>query len=604
MRRAAMGTLRHGLGLVFALAIGEGAAAQFTQRASVSSAGVQGNSYSYSPSLSGDGRFVAFTSRATSLVVGDANGHADVFVRDRQSGTTVLASLASSGAQANDDCGNASISADGRYVAFESAATSLVFPDQNVAIDVFVRDLVSGVTTLESVAYTGLQADTDCLAPSISADGRYVAFWSYASNLVPGDTNGCADVFVRDRQSRTTIRVSLDSSGAQGDGDSLNPVISADGRFVAFESYATSLVPGDTNATEDVFVRELATGRTTRVSVASSGAQSFGDAGSPSISADGRYVAFQSLAADLVPGDTNGKADVFVHDVLRGSTRRASVDSSGAQADGFSFSPRISGDGRCVVFVSYATNLVPNDTNGPLQGDVFLRDTLLGTTTRANLGPGGAQDDGGAEGCAISGDARIVAYDSTGSNLVPNDTNQVPDVFLRDRFGGANFTSTCEPGNAPTVSCPCANPPDGPRRGCDNSANTGGASLSASGGSFLSEDTLVLSATGLRPDAACAVLQGNAIISGGHAYGQGVRCIVGATRHMYPRSTQSGSVSMPNFVGGEPSISARSAALGVPISAGSTRWYAVLYRDTVVPSACNPILRWNLTQTGQVAWQP
>ena len=584
--------------------LGGRAAAQFTQRISSDSAGLQGNSYSYSPSISADGRFVAFSSRSTNLVLGDTNQHADVFVRDRVSGTTTLVSLASSGIQANDDCGGASISADGRYVAFQTAATTLVFPDLNGAIDVFVRDRVTGLTTRESISTSGTEANADCLSPSISADGRFVAFWSYATNLAPGDTNGCADIFVRDRQMHTTIRASLDSSGAQGDGDSLNPAISADGRIVAFESYAANLVPGDTNTTEDVFVKDLITGRTTRVSVDSSGAQAIGDAGSTSISADGRWVAFQALAANLVPGDTNGKADIFVHDLLRGATRRASVGSSGSQGDGFSFSPRISGDGRCVVFVSYSGNLVPDDTNGPLQADLFLRDTLLSTTTRVNLGPGGMQDDGSAGSCAISADARCIAYDSTGSDLVLGDTNHVSDVFVRDRFGGTHFTSVCEPGSGGTIACPCANPPDGPRRGCDNSASTGGASLSASGGSFLAEDTLALAATGLRPGAACTLLQGDAIITGGHLYGQGVRCIVGTTRRLYSRIALGGNVSMPDFGAGEPSISVRSAALGVPIAAGTSRWYAVLYRDPGVPASCSSTLKWNLTQTGQVAWQP
>jgi Tol biopolymer transport system component len=604
MQRPSTASLPLGLALLFGFALGERAEAQYTQRVSVSSAGVQGNSYSYSPSLSADGRFVAFTSRSPNLVGGDANGHPDIFVRDRQGGTTVLASLSTSGVQANDDCGNPSISADGRYVAFESAATTLVFPDQNGAIDVFVRDLTSRTTTRESDSYTGFESNSDCLSPSISADGRYVVFWSTATNLVPGDTNGCADVFVRDRQSRTTIRASVGPAGEQGDGDSLNGVISADGRFVAFESYATNLVPGDTNSTVDVFVRDLAAGVTTRVSVDSSGAQANGDSNAASISADGRHVAFLSLAANLVPGDTNGNIDVFVRDLLRGVTRRASVDSSGAQANDFSIYPRISGDGRCVVFVSFATNLVSNDTNGPVQADLFLRDTLLGTTTRMNVGPGGVQDDGSAESCAISADARIVAYDSTGSDLVPNDTNGVSDVFVRDRFSGTSFTSTCEPGIGGTVTCPCGNPPDGARRGCDNSSGTGGASLSASGGSFLSEDTLVLSALGLRPNAACAVLQGDAFLSGGHAYGQGVRCIVGTTKRMYPRFAQSGVTSMPDFAAGDPSISARSAALGVPITPGTSRWYEVVYRDAIVLGGCPGTAKWNLTQTGQIAWQP
>jgi Tol biopolymer transport system component len=600
MRRGAKAI--EALGLVFV--IGGRAAAQYTQRVSVSSAGVAGNQASYSPAISSDGRFVAFASRSPNLIDGDTNGQADVFVRDRQTGTTVRASVGAGGLQADNDCGNPSISANGRFVAFESAASTLVFPDVNGAIDVFVRDLWNSTTTLESVSSAGIQAGTDCLSPSISADGRYVVFWSYTSNLVFGDTNNCADVFVRDRQTHTTIRVSLDSSGLQGDGDSLNPVISADGRFVAFESHATNLVPGDTNMAEDVFVRDLATGVTTRVSLDSAGGQGNGDASMPTISADGRYVAFQALANNLVPGDTNGKMDVFVHDRLRGSTHRASVDSSGGEADGFSFGPTISGDGRCIVFVSYADDLVPGDTNGPLQADVFLRDTWLSTTTRLNVGPSDMQDNGSAEHCAISSDASCVAFDSGGSDLVPHDSNEMTDVFVRDRFTGPHFTSICEPGTGGTSDCPCGNPPDGPRRGCDNSASTGGAALSASGGAFLAEDTLMFSASGVVPETACVLMQGTALIAGGHPYGQGVRCLVGVIRRLFPKIAHGGNVAMPNFAAGDPSISARSAALGSPITAGTSVWYMVIYRDTIVPPSCPSYRTFNVTQTGEIAWQP
>jgi hypothetical protein len=162
----------------------------------------------------------------------------------------------------------------------------------------------------------------------------------------------------------------------------------------------------------------------------------------------------------------------------------------------------------------------------------------------------------------------------------------------------------CEPGTGGTIACPCANPPDGLRRGCDNSAGTGGASLSASGGSFLAEDTLVLAATGLGPNSASVLMQGTAFVATGYAYGQGVRCMAGTIRRLYPRTAHAGSVSMPDFVAGEPSISARSAALGVPILAATSRWYLIAYRDPIVPPSCPSNRTWNLTQTGQVAWQP
>src|SRR5262245_8495499 len=190
----------------------------------------------------------------------------------------------------------------------------------------------SGQTTLVrvSVDSSGAQADADCLSCSISDNGRYVAFDSVATNLVPGDTNGAADVFLHDVKTGLTTRISVDSSGAQGNGDSTSPAISGNGRFVVFLSLASNLVPGDTNAARDVFVHEVRTGVTTRVSVDSADAQANDDSFSPSISGNGRIVAFQSEATNLVSGDTNGVPDVFAHDVKSGLTIRASVDSSGA----------------------------------------------------------------------------------------------------------------------------------------------------------------------------------------------------------------------------------------------------------------------------------
>src|SRR6185436_2049194 len=201
-----------------------------------------------------------------------------------------------------------------------------------------------------------------------SDDGRYVAFDSLAGNLVPGDTNGKRDVFVRDRQAGTTTLVSISSTGTQGGADSGGPVLSGDGRYVAFWSRAAVLVPDDTNVAPDVFVHDRQTGTTIRVSVDSAGVQGNDDSYPTSISRDGRYVAFTSLATNLVPGDTTGAQDAFVHDLVTGSTIRVSVDSNGAGGQGgphgSSFLPKLSGDGRYVVFQSEATNLVPGDTNG------------------------------------------------------------------------------------------------------------------------------------------------------------------------------------------------------------------------------------------------
>ena len=359
------------IGLVGAV---QPAVAGTTERVSVPSDGTQGNDYSDEPSISADGRFVAFWSYATNLVPGDMNGYSDIFVHDRQTGETTRVSVASDRTEGNGGSYRPSISADGRFVAFYSYASNLV-PDDKGHDDVFVHDRQTGATTRVSVASDGTQANGHSHIPSVSADGRFVAFYSYASNLVPGDTNGTHDIFVHDRQTGETTRVSVASDGAQANSYSYVSAISADGRFVAFESYASNLVPADTNGGYDIFVHDRQTGQTTRVSVASDGAEGNQTSEQPSISAHGRFVAFRSSASNLVPGDMNGWLDVFVHDRQTGETTRVSVASDGTQGNNWSSSASISGDGRVVAFESHASNLVPGDTNG--YKDVFVRDRGL-----------------------------------------------------------------------------------------------------------------------------------------------------------------------------------------------------------------------------------
>jgi Tol biopolymer transport system component len=576
---------------------------------SVDSGGTQGNYESGAASISADGRYVAFDSRATNLVPGDTNGTWDAFIRDRQSGTTERVSVDSGGAQGNGLSGGSSISADGRYLAFVSSATNLVPGDTNGALDVFVRDRQSGTTERVSVDSGGAQGNGVSYLSSISSDGRYVAFRSYAQNLVPGDTNGTWDVFVHDRQSGTTERVSVDSSGGQGNGndwynDRLS--ISADGRYVAFYSSGTNLVPGDTNGTWDVFVRDRQNGTTERVSVDSGGAQGNDLSRSPAISADGRYVAFRSFAQNLVPGDTNGTWDVFVHDRQSGTTERVSVDSSGGQAYGDNYNTgnlylSISADGRYVAFSSAAINLVPGDTN--LSDDVFVRDRQSGTTERVSVDSSGTQGNGWSNYPSISADGRYVAFTSGATNLVPGDTNLYEDAFVRER-NTMHFTSLCDPGVGGVIACPCQNPPIGPPRGCDNSAATGGAILSASGFAELSLDNLVFTTSGETPTALSIVVQGSALVSSGLVYGQGVRCLGGTLKRLYVKTASAGSITAPNFGAGDPTVSARSAALGDPIQPGQSRWYLVYYRDPIVLDLCPSTSTFNATQTGEVAWAP
>jgi Tol biopolymer transport system component len=224
------------------------------------------------------------------------------------------------------------------------------------------------------VSSTGEQADANSSGSAVSADGRFVAFGSNASNLVPNDGNHTYDVFVRDRKTGKTRRVSVSSEGVEGNGASQNPSISANGRFVAFSSGAANLVPGDTKEHVDVFVHDRKTGKTRRVNLSSAGVEADLDSDLPSISASGRFVAFESFATNLVPGDTKAVRDVFVRDRKTGKTKRVSVSSAGVEGDAESFAPSISGDGRFVAFESPAMNLVPEDLNNAR--DVFLRGPL------------------------------------------------------------------------------------------------------------------------------------------------------------------------------------------------------------------------------------
>ncbi|TAH36875.1 MAG: calcium-binding protein [Planctomycetota bacterium] len=403
-----------------------------TERVSVDSAGVQGNSHSGSPSISADGRFAAFTSGASNLVPGDTNGVHDIFVHDLQTGQTTRVSVDSTGVQGNGNSFGVSISADGRSVAFHSYAGNLVPGDTNGWDDIFVHDRLTGQTARVSVDSAGAQGNGGgANVPSISADDRFVAFSSSASNLVPGDTNGTTDVFVHDRQTGQTTRVSMDSNGVQGSGFSYSTSISADGRFVAFTSSASNLVPGDTNAADDIFVHNRQTGLTTRVSVDFTGAQGNGYSRTPSISADGRSVAFQSYASNLVAGDTNGIPDTFVHDRQTGLTTRVSVDSTGAQGNGYSSWPSISADGRFVAFFGNASNLVPGDTNNA--DDVFVHDRQTTQTTRVSVDSAGVQGNSYSRQPSISADGRLVAFACGADNLVPGDTNGADDIFVHDR---------------------------------------------------------------------------------------------------------------------------------------------------------------------------
>lgn len=415
--------------------VGGAAEAATTQRVSVSSAGAEGDSHSYTSSISNNGRFIAFTSDASNLVAGDTNGALDIFAHDRRTGTTKRVSVSSAGAEGNAHSIDLSISASGRFVAFASDASNLVAGDTNHWEDVFVYDRNRGTTERLSVSSAGAQGNSWSSSPSISGTGRFVAFTSSASNLVAGDGNSATDIFVHDRWTGATKRASVSSAGAQGNRLSLSPSISDNGRFVTFPSNASNLVAGDTNNDVDTFVHDIRRGRTERVSVSSAGAQANDASPShepPSISANGRFVAFPSFASNLVAGDTNDFADVFLHDRTRDTTTRVSVSSAGAQANFGGELPALAPGGRYVAFESFASNLVAGDSSETPDADTFVHDTRTGVTRRASVTSAGAEGEGDSLGPpSISAAGRFVSFYSLAPNLISGDTNDAADVFVR-----------------------------------------------------------------------------------------------------------------------------------------------------------------------------
>lgn len=408
-----------------------------TERVSVDSSGAEANSTSDMPALSADGRFVAFASIASNLVPDDTNDFIDVFVHDRLTSTTERVSVDSRGRQGDGHsglvgvAGYPAISADGRFVAFPSEATNLVRGDTNGTTDVFVRDRLTGTTERVSVSSTGEESDGVSGGPAISADGRFVAFHSDAFNLVPKQNTFqfIDQVFVHDRLTGTTEIVSVNDSREEGNSLSFRADISADGRFVVFSSSADNLVPGP-QFFHQVFLRDRATGTTERVSEDAAGNEGDGTSVLPVVSADGRFVAFQTNAANLI-GDGSHESHILVKDRQTGAFERASANSAGEAADLLSEQPDITPDGRFVTFFSLATNLVPGDTNN--RRDIFVRDRQTGTVERVSVSTDGVEGNSESMWPKISDDGLVSAFQSNAGNLVPDDTNSSGDVFVHDR---------------------------------------------------------------------------------------------------------------------------------------------------------------------------
>ncbi len=402
------------------------------RRVSVSATGGQTDRATDTPVISDNGRYIAFASAATNLVPGDTNNEPDIFVTDRVTGAVKRVNVSSSGAQAHhldyEGSFGPSISGDGRYIAFASFADNLVPGDTNASLDGFVHDQRTGRTFRVTLNAAGEQAAGGGV--SIDDSGRFVSFISSPSRMIPGSDDNFDAVYHRDLRTGAVNRVDLSTAGDKPDSISGVARISGDGRHVVFQSWGAGLDPRDTNTEPDVFLHNRATGVTELVSVTSAGVSGNGASMGFAVSADGRYVSFTSYASDLLPGDTNEVPDDFVRDLRTGVTRLVSVAADGGPSDhGGNGASSISDDGRYVGFSSSSTNLVPGDLNGA--SDTFIRDLRTGTTRLVSVNRRGVQGDAGSGAPTTTGDARWLAFASDAGNLVPGDTNGLRDVFVR-----------------------------------------------------------------------------------------------------------------------------------------------------------------------------
>jgi len=384
------------------------------------------------PDIDANGRFLVFSNASSDLLPGDTNGLTDIYVADVAAHSLHRISQNSSGVIGNGTCGEPRMSADGERVVYWSTSVNLVDVDLNGRVDIFLSEWRQGVTRIASLGVGGVQGNGNSTHGTISSCGRWIAFDSLADNLVPGDTNGAGDVFVRDDLLGTTERVNLTWNGNQSTGNASTAVISGNGRFVAFSTTAFDIVPGDTNGFHDTFIRDRQLGITTLVSRSMQGTTANGISGPVQFDDSGSLLLFGSDANDLVPGDTGGFHDVFLFTSATQSIRRISLTHDGLSPNDESFLPCISRDGRFVGFATEATNVVPGDTNQ--EADGFLLDLLTGTLTRPTVNSAGCEGNGATRFARMSDDARFLAVHSVADNMSPEGNPQHrSNIYLRDQ---------------------------------------------------------------------------------------------------------------------------------------------------------------------------
>ena len=421
-----------------------------TTRISVSAGGAQANSNSFVSTLTSDGRYIAFESLASNLVSTNTNGKSQIYIKDTSTGGIQLISMNGSGVAGNANSVEPSISGDGRYVAFTSDATNLIANDGNGLRDVFIFDRNS--SSIMRVSPSGVEPNGISHMPYLSRDGKYLVISSLATNFAVNDTNSFRDIFLYQLSSGILKRINTSATGEQANSDSFASGISSDGNYVAFVSSASNLAPNDSNSVYDIFLFDNTTGKNELISVASNGTLGNNVSTWPSVSDDGRIVAYISLATNLVTGDTNGKYDVFMRDRKFSTTTRISVDSTGNQANEFSWHPFVSGNGRYLVFWSFASNLIANDNNG--QGDIFIHDRIKNTLERINVDTTGSEANSLTDrSLGVSHDGLIVSFNSFASNLVVGDSNLSSDVYTRLRDAPLNTVPIANAGTAQSQEC-------------------------------------------------------------------------------------------------------------------------------------------------------
>jgi hypothetical protein len=407
---------------------------ELVSRDSSGNIGIGGGVNSGTPvSSSADGRYVAFASGATNLVPGDTNGKQDVFVRDRKSGTTARVSLNYSGSQVSDPgISGYKISANGRFVVF--SGKTYYFEgggSYSFGYSVYIRDLLNNTTEL--ISKTSAGAPVEGQGPDISADGRYVVYYSSSSNVVSGDTNGVSDIFLYDRKSDTTTLLSKSDTGTLGNASVSYPSISCDGAYIAFNTNATNLVSDDTNGYADTFLVDRINNTIKDLTINGNDSSSYSD--TPQISCDGSTIVFGSSANNLITGDTNSLYDLFAYDTYSESFERLNVTSNGVQTTDYGLysgqgAYSVSFNGQYVAFGALSAQLVPGDTNAKV--DIFVRDRAGGTTQRLSMRDSSTETAYNSVDPWISADARIVTYISGDNGLVSGDTNGYSDAFTSE----------------------------------------------------------------------------------------------------------------------------------------------------------------------------